>query len=177
MSRAMADLLSNRADAYVRFYFRVRGSAGCCSTTCIGTPFFLRGIDAQQERSFSSSAIKNSSGAKRALRDSRWHTPGAYFSTPCRHRNRRGWRPNARFAVSGADRTSGENAWAKNYSARPCVFETPRWSTPISARNAFARGKEVIQFEMHPRHFAGTHFRRQRESEPFCVTVQPVVKN
>lgn len=37
-----------------------QGPIGCCSTTCIGTPFFLVGIERQRERrSFSSSTIKN----------------------------------------------------------------------------------------------------------------------
>lgn len=71
MSRAMADLLSNRADAYARFYFRVRARQGVVQRPVSVHLFFfffsLHGIDAQRGRSFSSSAIKNSSGARPPL--------------------------------------------------------------------------------------------------------------
>lgn len=93
LSRAMADLLSNRADAYARFYFRVRALQGVVQRPVSVHLFFLHGIDAQRGRSFSSSAIKNSSGASRLFEIAGGTRQVHIFL--CRHRNRRSRRARA----------------------------------------------------------------------------------
>ena len=79
LSRAMADLLSSRADAYARFYFRVRARQGVVQRpVSVHLLFFSLSLSLSRSlprsprhrraagtRSFSSSAIKNSSGASR----------------------------------------------------------------------------------------------------------------
>ena len=82
LSRAMADLLSNRADAYARFYFRVRARQGVVQRPVSVHLFFSPRHRRAAGTFFFFVGNQELIRSEPALRDCRWHTPGAYFSTP-----------------------------------------------------------------------------------------------